>query len=371
MTDLFDQPTRRSSREKKKKRSRSLRTGVIILVCAVLAVAAGMWAVPAVRDLIDTSADDFPGPGSGEVTFEIPAGSTGSDIAVILFENGVVASTEAGVDALTDNPSSPRIQAGTYQLMAEMRAVDAVSALLLPENRIEISITVPEGFVYWQVFERIEATFGFPTEEIEAAAADTAAIGLPAEAGGQIEGWLAPATYPFPPSATATDVLSAMVAKTVSNLNAAEVPAEQWQATLIAASIVEKEGLPQYFSQIARVIDNRLTLENTGTNGLLQMDSTVNYGLGITGGVPTPEQIQTDTPFNTYIHAGLPPTPIGAPRAEAIQAVLNPAEGDWLYFTTVNLDTGETKFAVTYEEQLVLVDELRAWSEANNSGQED
>ncbi len=348
-----------------------MRTAVIILMSLAVAIAAGVWAVPTVRGLLDNSPDDYDGPGSGEVTIEIPAGATGSDIAELLFANGVVASTEAGVAALNDNPGSSRIQAGAYMLMAEMRAEDAVAALLLPESRVEITITVPEGFVYWQVFERIEATFGFPMADIEAAALDTVAIGLPEEAGGQIEGWLAPATYPFSPSATVTDVLQAMVAKTVSNLTSAEVPAEQWQSTLIAASIVEKEGLPQYFPQIARVIDNRLNLENTGTNGLLQMDSTVNYGLGITGGVPTPEQIQEDTPFNTYIHPGLPPTPIGAPRVEAITAVLNPVEGPWLYFTTVNLDTGETKFAETYEEQLVLVEELRAWNEANTQEPED
>lgn len=364
MTDLFDQPTRRAARKKAQGKHR-LRTAGILVVGLALAVVAGMWAVPSVRDLMDMSAEDFDGPGHGEAVIEIAAGSYGADIADLLFENGIVASRDAALEALEANTESSSIQAGAYQLMLEMRAADAVAALLVPESRVEIRITVPEGFVHWQVYERMVSTFGFTMEEVEAAAADTVAIGLPEEAGGEIEGWLAPSTYPFVPSATPTDVLAAMVSKTVSNLNAAEVPADQWQDTLIKASIVEKEGLTQYFGQIARVIDNRLTLENTGTNGLLQMDSTVNFGLGNTGGVPTQEELTIDTPFNTYLHAGLPPTPIGAPSIDAIRAVLNPTEGAWLYFTTVNLDTGETKFAETYEEQQALVQELRQWRDDN------
>ena len=98
-----------------------------------------------------------------------------------------------------------------------------------------------------------------------------------------------------------------------------------------------------------RVIENRL-VDTDNVVGRLQMDSTVLYGVGKTGGVPTREDLDNDNPYNTYIHAGLPPSPIGVVGDRAIEAVMHPAEGDWLYFVTVNLDTGETLFAATLEE---------------------
>lgn len=364
MTDLFDQPTRRAARQQNKTKQR-IRTAVILVLSLGLATFAGFWAAPKVAELFDNAPADFPGPGEGEVVVEIPMGSSGDDIADLLLESNVVASKDAALTALRSNVESSRIQAGAYRLLEEMRAEEAVAWLLLPSSRVEISITIPEGFVYWQVFERMESIFGFDYDEIEAVAGDPAAIGLPDEAQGMIEGWIAPATYSFSPSATPQDVLSRMVAQTVSNLNAASVPAEEWQDVLNKASIVEKEGLPAFFGEVARVIDNRLTLENTGTNGRLQMDSTVNYGLHRTGGVPTPEENQIDTEWNTYTRAGLPLTPIGAPSIQAIRAVLDPPEGPWLYFVTINLDTGETLFAATKEEHDQNVDLLRQWRAEN------
>lgn len=361
MTDIFEQPTRRAGRHRKQRRKRTVRTLVAVVVGLALVAAAAVWAYPTVKDMFASSPEDYSGPGSGEVLVEIPSGASGTDIGDILLDAGVVASTEAFTAAFNDNPDSASIQAGTYRLMEEMKASDAVSALLDSANRAEVTITVPEGFYASQIYERIATTFDIPQEDVEAAAADTEAIGLPEEAGGQIEGWLAPATYPFAPSATATEILAAMVAQTVSNLEEAGVASDQWQTVLTKASIVEREGLPEYYAQIARVIDNRLADTSGATNGYLQMDATVNYGLGKSGGVPTEAELAEDTPYNTYLHAGLPPTPIGSPSLEAIEAVLNPAEGDWIYFTTVNLDTGETKFASTLAEHQQNVEELKQW----------
>jgi UPF0755 protein len=163
-------------------------------------------------------------------------------------------------------------------------------------------------------------------------------------------------------------MLSTMVAQTVSRLDALEVPADQRQAVLTKASIVEREvNLPEYYGQVARVIENRLT-DDDDVNGRLQMDSTVLYGVGKVGGVPTQADLDDDNPYNTYLHPGLPPTPIGAPGEAALDAVINAPEGDWLYFATVNLDTGETKFAATLDEHNANVAELRAWLAENPQG---
>ena len=127
-------------------------------------------------------------------------------------------------------------------------------------------------------------------------------------------------------------------------------------ASLVEAEARRDEDRPK----VARVIENRLAQKMA-----LQMDSTVLYGLGQVGGVPTTEQLETDTPYNTYLHAGLPPTPIGAAGIDTLKAVANPADGNWLYFVTVNLDTGETKFTANYDEHMTNVEELKKWIAEN------
>lgn len=349
-------------------RVRRRRRTIVAIVLGIALVGAGIAvAWPIVAGLFDSEPppEDFAGPGSGEVVIDIPSGANGQDIGIILKDAGVVKTVDAFSAAFRDNPNSASIQAGTYALMEEMKASDAVAALLDPANRAELTITVPEGFIATQVYERIANVMEIPLEEVTGAAADTEAIGLPAEAGGNPEGWYAAATYPFAPNATATDILATMVTKTVTNLEEIGVPREEWQETLIIASIVEREGTPEYYGQVARVIENRLTDSTADVGGRLQMDSTVLYGVGQIGGVPTQAQLDTDTPYNTYLNPGLPPTPIGSPGRAAIEAVRNPPEGDWLYFVTVNLDTGETKFASSLEEHLTYVQEFRQWRDEN------
>jgi UPF0755 protein len=93
----------------------------------------------------------------------------------------------------------------------------------------------------------------------------------------------------------------------------------------------------------------------------LQLDTTVAYGLGITKVSLSADELRSDTPFNTYVRTGLPATPINSPGAAAIEAALNPAKGPWVYFVTVNLDTGETVFAKNYAKFLTAKARLQAF----------
>lgn len=363
--------TRRRSASRRR-RTRRIRTAVVLLVMllALGGVVALAW--PTVSDTIagiaqPSAADYEEADATGEdVAVVIPSGAHGSEIGAVLEEADVVASARAFVDVATDSPDADGIQPGTYRLPARVPATVALSALLDPANRELVSITVPEGFTVTQVIERVAAAIDTDTAAVQGAAEDPAAIGLPAEAGGMPEGWLAPATYDFAPDDTPTTILARMVDETVARLAEHDVPAEQRQEVLIKASIVEREvAMPEYFGKVARVIENRLAGASE-TNGLLQMDSTVLYGVGKSGGIPSQEDLAADNPYNTYLREGLPPTPIGAPGLTAINAILEPEEGPWLYFTTVNLDTGETKFATTLAEQQQLIEELRAWSAAQD-----
>jgi UPF0755 protein len=121
------------------------------------------------------------------------------------------------------------------------------------------------------------------------------------------------------------------------------------------ASIVEGESGVQDYAKVARVIENRLELPMR-----LQMDSTVNYALGLKELQLNTEQMNVESAYNTYRVDGLPPGPISNPGVAAIEATLEPAAGAWLYFVSVDPANKITKFAVTYEDFLVLKREFQA-----------
>jgi UPF0755 protein len=130
------------------------------------------------------------------------------------------------------------------------------------------------------------------------------------------------------------------------------------------ASLVQAEARDdEDFAKVSRVIYNRLEKSMP-----LQFDSTVHYAVGRDGKVSTSEEDRNvDSPYNTYRHPGLPPTPIMAPGEQAIKAALEPAEGDWLYFVTTNPDTGETKFAETFAEHQKNVAEFKEYCATSDS----
>jgi UPF0755 protein len=153
-----------------------------------------------------------------------------------------------------------------------------------------------------------------------------------------------------------------MVARTTALLTSKGVAQDQWETVLNKASIVEREGkLDEDRPKIARALQNRLD-----RGMLLQIDATVAYGAGVTGRSPNRAELDdASNLYNSYKHQGLPPTPIANPGEASIDAVITPADGPWLFWVTVNPDTGETKFAETYDEHQTYVDELRAWEDAN------
>ena len=359
--DAKDKPKSRRQRRMEKverrqrKRRRHWLTSLVIVITLVAVGVLGYKAIGIMRDASAqaTHAEDYKGEGEGEVTVTIPEGASGADIGDILQSKGVVASGKAFTNAAKNNPKGTTIQPGTYKLKKKMSASSALQALLDPESKGDHTLTVIAGSTKQSVKERLKKVGNFTDEQIEAAYADSAAIGLPAEAGGNVEGWLAPGTYDITENATPKDLIKKMVSQTVTRLKELKVPKEDYQKVLIKASIVEREvNKEQYYGQVARVIENRLTQTDGETHGLLQMDSTVQYGLGHDGGIPSEAETQdANNPYNTYVHQGLPPGPIGNPNEAAIKAVLNPPAGSWLYFVTVDLKTGETLFASTNEEQ--------------------
>ena len=373
--DAKDKPKSRRQRRMEKverrqrKRRRHWLTSLVIVVTLVAVGVLGYKAIGIMRDASAqaTHAEDYKGEGEGEVTVTIPEGASGADIGDILQSKGVVASGKAFTNAAKNNPKGNTIQPGTYKLKKKMSASSALQALLDPESKGDHTLTIPAGVTKQIVKDRLKKVGNFTDEQIEAAYADTAGIGLPAEAGGNVEGWLAPGTYDVTENATPKDLIKKMVSKTVTQLKELKVPKEDYQKVLTKASIVEREvNSERYYGQAARVIENRLAQTDGETHGLLQMDSTVQYGLGRYGGIPSEAETQdANNTYNTYVHKGLPPGPIGSPGEAAIKAVINPPAGSWLYFVTVNLETGETLFASTNDEQKANTKKLNDYCNKN------
>jgi len=381
VSDLFGGDTRVAPAENKTSRSRGRakqqrerkrrrRRSIWVLIVAILMVAGAAYVVVELMGGLfqgggsaDSGVEDYSGVGHGAVEVVIKPGDTGADMAQTLVDAGVVATTKAFNDAFAANPQAASIQPGTYNMLLEMPASDAVIALLNPSSRVSFNVTIPEGLTKGQIATKISEKMAIPVEEVNAAIADPAAIGLPAEANGDAEGWLFPATYDIEPDATAASVLTQMTAQTVAVLTQKGVPQDQWATVLNKASMVEREArLPEDRPKVARAIENRLAKEMP-----LSVDSSVAYGLGKPGtGLSTADTQDANNPYNTYKHLGLPPTPIASPGVASIDAVLAPAEGDWLFWVTVNLDTGETLFATTYDDHLANVAQLRAWQEENS-----
>ena len=355
-------------RRQRKRRRHWLTSLVIVITLAAVGVL-GYKAIGIMRDASAqaTHAEDYKGNGEGEVTVTIPEGASGLDIGDILQEKGVVASGKAFTNAVKNNPKGNTIQPGTYKLKKKMSANAALQALLDPETKGDHTLTVSAGHTKQIVKDRLKQVGNVSDEQIDAAFADTAGIGLPAEAGGNVEGWLAPGTYDVTEKATPKDLVKQMVSRTVTQLKDLKVPKEDYHAVLTKASIIEREvNDSRYYGQVARVIENRLAQTSGETHGLLQMDSTVQYGLGRFGGIPNSTELaDSNNAYNTYVHQGLPPGPIGSPSEEAIKAVLNPPAGSWLYFVTVNLETGETLFSSTSEEQKANTKKLDEYCKKN------
>jgi UPF0755 protein len=259
-------------------------------------------------------------------------------------------------------------------MQKQLPAEDALDVLLDPDNILKNTVTVPEGLTVDDILATLAKETDFSVAQYERVLDDPGKLGLPDYAEGEAEGYLFPSTYDFGPQETPTTILSAMVDRWRQSADEAglEARAEELGYTphelMTVASLVESEAAREDDrGKVARVIYNRLTGDET--DGLLQIDATVNYAAGNDlGAVPTTEDLEIDSPYNTYQNPGLPPGPIEAPGDAAIAAAASPTPGDWYYYVTVNLRTGETKFAETYDEFLTYKDELREYCATESQG---
>ncbi|MFE9567761.1 endolytic transglycosylase MltG [Streptomyces sp. NPDC006692] len=265
---------------------------------------------------------------------------------------------------MSESPTRPRSRPTRRKqlllaLLALLLAVaGAVLVLVLRETGAPVrTLVVPEGWRASQVYAAVDKRLDLPPGTTKGAAA-TAHLKLPPEAKGNPEGYLFPATYPVKEDATPGGLLQYMVETANDRFGRDRIAAGAQRArltvyqTVVIAGIVQAEAdSPADMGKVSRVIHNRLA------RGMpLQMDSTLNYALHRSTLTTTTADTKTDSPYNTYEHKGLPPTPIGNPGQQAVDAAINPAPGNWLYFVTVG--PGDTRFTDNYAQHQLNVSEF-------------
>lgn len=292
---------------------------------------------------------DYSGAGTGQVVVQITQNETPTGLGPQLVKLGVVASSRAFVLAAEHSSNPNGLLPGFYSVRLHMKASLAYALLLDPKNLVQVTVTIPEGWRLSRIVAYLGAKSGIPATAYQAVLKNPAQLHLPASANGKAEGYLFPATYEVVPHESALGVLSGMVQRfgqEAAQLNLAtaakQVHLTESQVITMASLVQAEGGRTSDYPKIARVIYNRLARKIP-----LELDSTVLYGLNAYGIIASDQQLNSASPYNTYKHRGLTPGPIDNPGAAAIQAVLNPAPGNWLYFVTVNPKTGETLFTAS------------------------
>ncbi|MDQ1614955.1 MAG: hypothetical protein QOJ60_894 [Actinomycetota bacterium] len=365
MTDLSvwtedDKPT--GPRRRRRRERRGL-LAVLIALLVVLALVGGAAAAvfgvsSRLTGLFHGPAPDYAGPGTGHVQVQVKSGQTVADIARTLRSEDVIKSVDAFLSVANAEPASSTIQPGFYDLQRKMAAADALTALLDPSARIQTRVTLPEGLRLDETVKLIAQRAHLPLRDLEQALKHPQALGLPAYAKGNPEGYLFPATYDVQPDQKAPDVLKLLFAAYSTAADKAGVTRTNRtpEEIVTIASLVEAEARrPGDFGKVARVVYDRLA------KGMpLQLDSTVNYALKADKQIVTIADLGVDSPYNTYKNAGLPPGPIDSPGLAALRAAVNPTPGDWLYFVTTDPQKGTTKFTSSYQEFLRFKSELQS-----------
>jgi len=331
-----------------------MRRLVVIVLLTLVAVAA---AAGVIYSRVDRP---FKGYAAVEQFVEIPAGAGSASIGRRLVDAGIVRDVLTWRIALLRSGDSRVLKAGEYRFTGELRPADVIEKLARGEVYLR-PITFPEGLTIQEMAKLFESR-GFGTAaSFEAAARNATLVRTLDPRASDLEGYLFPETYALPRRADADLLVRRMVSR-FGEVFGSDARAEaagrgmSVRDVVTIASLVEKEtARPEERPLVAAVYLNRLKI------GMgLQCDPTVIYALQKAGtytGNLTRADLAFDSPYNTYKYAGAPPGPIAAPGRASLEAVLRPADADYLYFVSRN--DGSHVFSRTYEEHREMVREFQ------------
>ena len=313
----------------------------LLLAVALVGIVADQWLQHAFSK---------PGPSHAKTRVEIPAGSSVRSTFGLLAQRGVLSGPRLVELALRARGRHPKVKAGTYDFPAGASAAEVVR--LMEQGAVVLEqLTVVEGSTFAALRRALEA---HPAVDATLKGKSDAEAMIAIGSAGQLpEGRFFPDTYRFAARTPDVDILKMAHVSMRRALDDAwkrhreGLPLRSADEALILASIVEKEtGLAAERAKIAGVFISRLRIRMR-----LQSDPTVIYGMGVRfdGDIRT-RDLTTDTPYNTYTRAGLPPTPIALPGKESLMAVAQPEETGALYFVAIGDGTGAHYFSKTLEE---------------------
>jgi UPF0755 protein len=322
--------------------------GILLLIAAIAAIVFGVFSF-----LKGCTASNLL-PEGEQVEIVVVEGEGPKSIAKTLIDAGLIENSSSFTERVNELGAQDSLQPGTYTLTGGQSIDEIITILSTPVAAP--TFTVPEGSTLAQTAAIVaEASEGrISADDFVSAASDASKFASEypflADAGtASLEGFLFPKTYPIDVDSTAESIIRAMLSQFSS-----ETATLDWSyATNLGysrydvvklASIIEKESDADHRATVASVFYNRLE------NGWqLQSDATVAYTVGHD---PTPEDVQTETDYNTYFIYGLPPTPINSPSLECLKAACNPEKTNYFYFYFEPDDKGNMKytFSETYEE---------------------
>jgi len=297
-----------------------------------------------------------------EITVDIPLGSSAKDIAAILAGQGVVRSALEFEVAVRGADAASKLQAGSYRLETLMDPAEVVTLLVVGPVADVYRLTVIEGLRIDEILTRLAEASGYPYEDFVSAltSGQVSTSITRITSGSDVTAWeglLFPDTYEFSRSAEPVDILQRLASTMEQRVDSIDWSAleaagyDKYDGVVIASLIESEVLLDEERPTVSSVIHNRLDIGMK-----LDIDATVLYALG------TRDQSQFDrevaSPYNTYVVAGLPPTPISAPSRASLEAAANPAETAYLFYVLSDLD-GHHAFAENIEDHNRNVNEAR------------
>ena len=342
---------------------------VFLLILLLILGGVGFWGYQKLTEFVHTPVNV-----TQDQLLTIERGTTGSKLAALLEQEKILEHADLLPWLLKLQPQLNKVKAGTYSLTGVKTLQDLLD-MLNSGKEAQFSVKFIEGKTFKEWRKNLEnaphlkQTLQGKTDKEIMALLDIPAVAKAIYEWNNIDGWLYPDTYNYTPNSTDLELLKRSTTRLQKALDKAwnerdeNLPLEDPYQMLILASIVEKEtGIAAERPQVASVFINRLK-----ANMKLQTDPTVIYGMGenYTGNIRK-KDLETITPYNTYMIEGLPPTPIAMVSESALQAVAHPAKTDFYYFVADG--SGGHKFTRNLNEHNKAVQEYLRWYRSQQKG---
>ena len=342
---------------------------VFLLILLLILGGVGFWGYQKLTEFVDTPVNV-----TQDQLLTIERGTTGSKLAALLEQEKILEHADLLPWLLKLQPQLNKVKAGTYSLTGVKTLQDLLD-MINSGKEAQFSVKFIEGKTFKEWRKNLEnaphlkQTLQGKTDKEIMALLDIPAVSKAVYEWNNMDGWLYPDTYNYTPNSTDLELLKRSATRLQKALDKAWnerdenlLLADPYQM-LILASIVEKEtGIAAERPQVASVFINRLK-----ANMKLQTDPTVIYGMGesYTGNIRK-KDLETMTPYNTYMIEGLPPTPIAMVSESALQAVAHPEKTDFYYFVADG--SGGHKFTRNLNEHNKAVQEYLRWYRSQQKG---